>query len=95
MNLDTARCMSGPVHPSGTGAPRPPRHLIRMKTMLVIQRIKDGAYIRRYEELPGYMHIVYTNDIEKALPMSHEIIERICGMETLGEFTVEIGRAHV
>ncbi|MBN1548145.1 MAG: hypothetical protein JW902_15945 [Syntrophaceae bacterium] len=56
--------------------------------MLVIQRINDGAYIRRYEELPGYMHIVYTKDIHKALPMTEPMIERFCSVEKFGHLTM-------
>lgn len=60
----------------------------RCNAMLIIQRISDGAYIRRYEDLPDGLHVVLTDDITKALPMSEAMIGRFTDMNAFGNHTL-------
>ncbi len=49
-----------------------------------IRRIKDGKFIREFEETPVYRHIVFTPDVNKGKDFSEEECSKICDFDFLG-----------
>ncbi len=43
-----------------------------------IRRIKDGQFIKEFEERPGYRHVVTSTDISQALDFSEKDCQKIC-----------------
>ena len=49
-----------------------------------IRRKKDGKFIKEFEEIPGYRHVVTSTNISEALDFSEEQCQKICDFDFFG-----------